>query len=336
MKFQALGALALLVPLAACSPSNSDPDVNAIDSGTGGNDAQTGMDVLASADAQPANDVPAGRDDGPGADVPMGACGTGRPDLSALPGAEGLVIGGDGTMYFSQDGAIGRMRPGMAAETSWVTLPTEASTVFGLAISAARHTLYAASPSAMRIYTIDLALPTPAAVALAFDAGQANGLTVGPDGALYYSDSAADAVFRVDAAGARTQVSTGSFNGANGVAFGPDGAMYVDNYGDGTLTRVTLTGGMESARTTVAMNLGSPDGIAFDAAGRIYVTDNAAGRLIRLAADGTGMTVLRMDLRGAANVEFGAGALNCRDIYVAGDSIYRIEGDAAGAMVPWH
>ena len=71
MKFQALGALALLVPLAACSPSNSDPDVNAIDSGTGGNDAQTGMDVLASADAQPANDVPAGRDDGPGADVPM-------------------------------------------------------------------------------------------------------------------------------------------------------------------------------------------------------------------------------------------------------------------------
>jgi len=40
---------------------------------------------------------------------------------------------------------------------------------------------------------------------------------------------------------------------------------------------------------------------------------------------------------GAANVEFGAGALDCKDIYyVTGGKIARFTNDTAGAAVPWH
>jgi hypothetical protein len=60
--------------------------------------------------------------------------------------------------------------------------------------------------------------------------------------------------------------------------------------------------------------------------------------LIRLDADGSNPEVLQRSIPAAANIEFGAGALPCTDIYVAsGGALVRYEmGDVAGARVPWH
>jgi sugar lactone lactonase YvrE len=212
--------------------------------------------------------------------------------------------------------------------------------VWGLAIDSANRRLFVGSPATATIYAVDLTADAPVATVYLTGAGGPNGLTMGPDGALYYSDFSGSHVYRVTGAdaGARTRVTTSTIAQANGVAFHRDGSLYVDSFSAGSLIRLTLVGHVESTRRTIATSLGSPDGLAFDARDRIYVSDNAGGRLIRLDADGANPEVLRTGISAAANIEFGAGALPCTDVYVAsGGALVRYEmGDTNGASVPWH
>lgn len=327
-------SLALLAALNACSSTpTSNPGV---DAAVPGSDAAT-QDVTATDDVTAPADVTAPEDATAPGDAPVViSCGSGQPTISGIRGTEGLVIGPDGTIYYSQNGGVGRLTPDGSPEGRWVTLQG-ASTVWGLALDTQRQRLYVGSPGTQSIFAVDLSASTPAATTFLRSAGQPNGLTIGADGTLYYSDFGGGHVYRVTPEGMRTQITTARISGANGVAFGPDGALYVDSYSAGTLIKLTLTDGLETARETVATGLGSPDGLAFDADGRIYVGDNR-GRLIRLEADGSNPEVLGTGISAAANVEFGAGALSCTDIYVAsGGTLFRYTmGTARGAAVPWH
>jgi sugar lactone lactonase YvrE len=213
-----------------------------------------------------------------------------------------------------------------------------ATTVWGLALDAANETLFVGAPG-RGVYRIDLTAATPAA-ALFVSGGTPNGLTIGPDGWLYYSSFSDDAVMRVDPMGDGTamMVTTSDIAQANGVAFDADGALLVCSYATGVLHRLTLSAGVETARETAAMGLGAPDGVALDADGRFYVTDNGSGRLYRIEADGTGRMTLDMGIGAAASLDFGSGALSCSDLYVASSGeMTRYEmGTANGADVLWH
>ncbi len=302
-------------------------------------DTPAPMDTPIAMDTPIVTDTPAPTDTPVPTDTPTGACGTGRPTITGITGTEGLVIAADGTIYYSQSGAVGRVRPGMPAQNRWTILGAGTGTVWGLAIDAPNHRLYAGVPGGTGlIYSIDLNAATPTATPLGFAAGGANGLTMGSDGFLYYSDFSGNNVYRVSSTGVRTRVTTSAISQANGVAFGPDGALYVDSYATGQVFRLVLTAGMESGRTVAAMGAGSPDGLAFDAMGRIYVSNNAGGQLYRYNADGTGRITLLTGISAAANIEFGAGALNCMDIYVASSGMLQryTMGTTAGADVPWH
>ncbi len=316
---RSLALLLCAVSLAACGGGSATDVVNA----DGATDVPVGTDS--------AGDVPM--------DTPAPRCGAMRPDIMSISGTEGLVIGPDGTIYYSQANAVGRMRPGEAQDDAWAPLGARAGTVWGLALDVANHMIYAGSPSAGTIFSVDYMATPPTVANYVPSAGQPNGLTMGPDGALYYSDFGAGAVFRVAPGGTRTRASsTTAIGQANGLAFGTDGSLYVLSYAAGTLNQLTMAGGMETGRTVIARMLGNPDGLALDATGRFYVTNNSGGTLTRLDADGTNPMRLLSGVSAAASVEFGAGALNCNDIYVAsGGALRRYEmGDTAGAMVPWH
>jgi sugar lactone lactonase YvrE len=247
----------------------------------------------------------------------MAACGTERPDLSMTPASEGLVIAADGTIYSSRSGGVARTRPGMATEANWVRL-TGATTVWGLALDVANRRLYVGSPGNATVFAVDYTADPPTSTAHLAMAGQPNGLTMGPDGALYYSDFGGGHVYRVEAAGMRTRVTRTPIAQANGLAFAPDRTLYVNGYGAGQVFRLTLDAmGAETERAMVATGAGGADGLALDAMGRLYVTAQGSGSLLRYNADGTGRTVLRMGMTSPANVEFGAGSLNCSDIYIA-------------------
>lgn len=322
-------------------------------------DAPVATDVPAVTDRPVAMDVPVAMDRPVGMDAPDAAadrpvlpdaapdlpapmdastarCGTARPDLSAPGGSEGLVIGPDGTIYYSQRSAVGRIRPGAAPENNWVAIA--GSTVWGLALDTVRNRLYAGSPTTRSLYVVDLAAAPPTSRVFVASAGSPNGLTLGLDGALWYTDFAGGHVYRVDAAGVRTQVTTAAIASANGLRFGADGGLYVLSYATGIVHRLTITAGRESERSTFGRVTGSPDGLMFDARGRLYVTDNGGGALLRLEADGTGPTRLRTGLPAAANLEFGTGVLRCDDLYIAtGAGVVRYEmADAPGPDLPWH
>lgn len=275
----------------------------------------------------------AGSDGGGG-----GACGTARPDVAAITGTEGLIIARDGTIYYSQSRAVGRLAPGGSPENGFVALPGAAGTVWGIALDAANETLYVGSPTARAIYSVDLTAATPTATEFVASAGGPNGLTIGPDGALYFSDFGGNRVRRVPASGgAPTDVTASPIAQANGVAFDAEGRLLVASYADGDLFRLTLTAGAETGRETVASGLGSPDGVAVDANGDYWVTDNGGTLLSVDAATGTRMNALP-GIPNAASLDFGAGPLNCQDIYVAsGGAMRRYEmSGVAGADVLWH
>jgi sugar lactone lactonase YvrE len=141
---------------------------------------------------------------------------------------------------------------------------------------------------------------------------------------------------RIELTAGATATVVGRVPSANGVAFEDDGHLLVCNYGGGSLLRLTLVDGVETERATIASRLGSPDGVAVDRDGTIYVTDNGAGRLLQLQADGTS-TELLTGISSAASIEFGAGVLDCEDLYVAsGRALRRYEGTVPGRAVPWH
>jgi sugar lactone lactonase YvrE len=296
-------------------------------------------------DGSGVTDAPAGDDggggsdgaaiDGASVDAPIdgtSACGTMMPTLADLGGTEGIAIAADGTIYYSQNGAVGRWVPGGAAVDQWVTL-AGATTVWGMAL-APGGILYVGSPTPTggRIWRIDTTAGTPAATVYMTNAGSANGVTVGPDGAVYYSHfNAAGHVYRVAQAEMRTQVTTTTINQPNGVLFDADGTLLVASYATGNIHRLTLTAGAETGRMTALMGTtgmtGAPDGLARDAMGRLYVTNNSGGRVLRFGAATAGVfgarEELAMGVSAAANMAFGQGALACTDLYVTSSGALR-------------
>lgn len=267
----------------------------------------------------------------------MASCGGMRPDITGVTGTEGLVIGRDGAIYYSQRGAVGRIGTDGVANDAFVALPRGATQVWGMVPDAANEHLYVGSPSTGAIYDVDLTAVPPTATTLVSGVGGPNGLTLGPDGALYFSDFSGGRVMRVELTAGATPTVVASLRSANGVAFDDAGRLLVCNYGSGELVRLTLAGGVEMSREIAASGLGSPDGVALDRDGTLYVTDNGGGRLLRVEADGS-VTPLLTGVSAAASLEFGAGVLDCEDLYVAsGRVLRRYEmGTVPGRAVPWH
>jgi len=307
----------LAILLAACGGDDVAATIDASATIDGGDDIDGGVDP----DAEP-------------------GCATGVAPVAMISGTEGIAIAADGTVYFSQTGHVGRWVPGAAnPEPTWVAL-TGTQTVWGVAIDAA-GLVYAASPprvSAARngtIWRIDPAAATPTAAELYVSPGttdRPNGLTIGPDGAAYYSDFQGGHVYRVDSSGNRTVVTATTIGQPNGVLFDADGTMLVLAYGTGNIHRLTLTANQETGRVLAGDIAGNPDGLARDDQGRYYVTDNGGGEVLRFDAAFTNPPESLLDNVGAAaNMAFGRGALGCHDLYVTSSgALRRIDAGATG------
>ncbi|WP_306209126.1 NHL repeat-containing protein [Actinoplanes sp. RD1] len=80
---------------------------------------------------------------------------------------------------------------------------------------------------------------------------------------------------------------TGPLRGSNGVAFGPDGRLYVCEFLAGRISAVDpATGDVETIVAPGGL-VQSPDDLAFDSNGVMYITDLVPGRVWRRGPDGT-------------------------------------------------
>ena len=110
----------------------------------------------------------------------------------------------------------------------------------------------------------------------ASDLGVACGLAVGPDGCLYVGDRSGSILRIVDEGKAHVVATLPASIAAFHLAFGPDDHLYVTAPTLGTadaIYRVSMDGDV----TTLCRGFGRPQGLAFDAAGHLYVVDALAG-----------------------------------------------------------
>lgn len=140
----------------------------------------------------------------------------------------------------------------------------------------------------------------------------------GPDGSLYVSDSgswgtADGVIYRFAPNGNGEIFHAGPFDYANGLAIDADGEhLYVVETGRHTVVRLRIADGAAAVAEPVCPANALewvPDGLAFDAAGTLYVTLYATDRIVRIASGGPPEIVVAdsfgMTLNRPTNCAFG-------------------------------
>lgn len=117
-------------------------------------------------------------------------------------------------------------------------------------------------------------------------------------GRLYVSDSfefkePGPGIYRFDPDGSGELWCDEPLNFANGLAFAPDGsALYVVESFSRAISRIPVTAAGEAGLKEHVATVGVvPDGLAFDAEGRLYIACYEPSAVYRLGADGTVETV---------------------------------------------
>jgi gluconolactonase len=189
-------------------------------------------------------------------------------------------------------------------------------------------------------------------VRVATGIGDPNALVVLPDGRFLVSDDFTHHIYQVTPAG-EVSVFTDTIPFPNGLALAPDGhALYVaqlfsrapegppparyQDFSD-QIWRLPLRDYLPAGPPEVVFRTGAesgPDGLAFDAQGRLYVSAARAGELWRFdPATGTG-ELLADGLPGLASLAFGQGEFDRRSLYatqIRGGRLLRFPVDASGA-----
>ncbi|MFT4028124.1 MAG: gluconolaconase [Novosphingobium sp.] len=96
--------------------------------------------------------------------------------------------------------------------------------------------------------------------------------------------------------------------GANGLRLGSDGRLYVAQFIGSQISAIDLASGAIEVISPLGSEIVSPDDLAFDVGGEMYVTEFTQGRVSVLAENGTSR-VLRDDLPGANGITFHQGRL---------------------------
>ncbi len=256
-------------------------------------------------------------------------------DPGKLSSPESVVVAPDGTVYwtnFSRN--IGRWAPPYTAnpERTWATVPDANAQILGLTLDPKRKVLYAGARMSLKIYRVSTTDPTSVNTFAPAEGG-VNGLTLGDDGAVYYVDQNAGDVWRVAPDGTKSKVNRTAVSQPNGIAFAPDGWLYVSNYTrPATVTRLRLDGtSMEMMREEfVRLTGNNGDGIAFDKQGNLYVIASGLWKVT------PAKVITQVSPTGGQGIEFGAGALSCKDLFYGGGAFNRMTLTVEGMDVPWH
>lgn len=135
------------------------------------------------------------------------------------------------------------------------------------------------------------------------------GLTVDSSGNLYIADSGAAAIRKVSQDGTITTIVGGPQPAAtalkqpSGVLSAPDGSLYVSDAGTSRVLKVSANGAVSVVAGTgvagyngdniaaTSATLTSPQGLALDGSGNLYVADSAGARVRKISANGIISTV---------------------------------------------
>lgn len=335
---QALDAAPTPVGTDAGAPSAGEDSGVSLAGGDGGVESSPSGDGTA-----PGPTPPDGGALGDGGTVTCGTTPTAF-DVTRIGRVEQMSVGPDGTLYYSPvplGPNLGRYAPPYAnIEPTWRTIPDTTAQILGIALDPSRNVLYggtrANGQTSGTIYKIPLD-GSPISVLVTLTEGRFNGLTIGEDAALYYTNQSSTPalanLYRVTPDGTKTQVNATPLLEGNDLAFGPDGLLYVNQFAVGGVTRLQLQAGKEISRETF-VTFGGPmgDGIAFDALGNFYAADRGLYKVTPAR-----QSTLVPGVAAASGMEFGCGLLSCNDLFIStNQGVVKYTAPAPGMNVPWH
>jgi gluconolactonase len=224
--------------------------------------------------------------------------------LAAVPRAEGIACGPDGSLYAADDaGRVFRIDPDGGGETLVANIDGWG---LGLACDGAGH-LYICTAGPEAVVRVDLA--SGASETWCDSAGGTrftlpNYPVLAPDGTLYVSDSGPETPGALDGrvvavlpGGGEAVVVAGGFDFANGLALAPDRTLYVvESYDNPGVTALSLADG--TRRRVADLPLTVPDGIALCDDGALLVSCFQPNQIYRIPAGGGTPELVLDDWRG--------------------------------------
>ena len=253
---------------------------------------------------------------------------------------ESLTVAPDGVLIVGSASTpfIYKVRPGSTAAEKFVDASTEGAGTFffGMLADAATNTLWACqltpvagtAPVRRRTALRGFDLATGAQKLrwnLPGDNSTCNDFSVGPDKALYISDTANGKIYKL-ATGAKTAelfLEDRTLNGIDGITF-LDGTLYVNNVVFNKLYRIPVdAAGKPGQPVDIWMDqpVKGPDGMRASN-GKLLVAENGSGKIsvISVSGDKASVTVIKEGLRTPTAVE------------PAGDTIWVAERGAGKAV----
>jgi gluconolactonase len=166
-----------------------------------------------------------------------------------------------------------------------------------------------------------------------------NDIAIAKDGTIYFTDpdyqkaaapggQPVTGVYRVGTDGRITLVD-GSRPNPNGVSLSPAGDVLYVNAGDGFLRAYPIVNGVPGQGKDIVKGLDTPDGMAVDFQGNIYVTEHPARRVRVFSPQGKQLATIRTD----ANVTNAAfGGADGKTLFLTGaGAVWQIRLDVTGS-----
>ena len=256
----------------------------------------------------------------------------GTPLATGLHQVDNPAFDRHGNLYVTFSGSRGQQAPVaifvVRPDGTREPFVAEIANPTSLAFSRAGQ-LYVSSRFDGSVYRVE---PDGRASLYASDLGVACGLAFGPDGLLYVGDRSGS-ILRVENAGrARVVATLPSSVAAFHLAFGPDDHLYVAGPTLGSSDSIYRIA-PDGTATAWCTGFGRPQGLAFDAAGHLYVVEALAGAsgIYRIRPDapqspelvlaGGGLIGLAFDPHGGLAV-------------ATSDSVYRVGVAIRGLLPP--
>jgi sugar lactone lactonase YvrE len=248
------------------------------------------------------------------AEVLIGDAKSQPESLTVAPG--GVLIVGSASSPF-----VYKVRPGSATAEKFIDASAEGpgTFFFGMLADAASNTLWTCQLTPVpntnpverhtALRGFDLATGAPKLRwNLPGDNNMCNDFTIGPDKALYISDTANGRIFRLaaGAAAAELYLEHRVLNGIDGITF-LDGVLYVNNVVFNKLYRIPVdAAGKPGTPVDIWMDrpVHGPDGMRA-ANGKLYVAENGSGTIAALTINGdkAAVTVLKEGLKTPTGIE---------------------------------
>ena len=117
--------------------------------------------------------------------------------------------------------------------------------------------------------------------------GEPLGITAGPDGNLWFTESNGNRIGRITTAGVITEFSTGITAASDliSITAGPDGNLWFAEHGGGRIGRITTAGVITEFSTGITVNA-EPSDITAGPDGNLWFTENIGNRIGRITTTG--------------------------------------------------